>query len=168
MKVKVKTVKDDFYKLEKRMESIDGKSVDVGVMAAGEMGWLAAIHEYGCKIKVTEKMRAYLLGQGLYIKPTTKEIVIPERSFLRAGFDKYHQGVINKSRKDLGAVIHDEMTEDQYFKAVGMLLRDKIKLYARQLKKPPNHPFTIKQKGSSNPLVDTGHMINHISYKVNR
>ncbi len=47
MKMKVKTVKDDFYKMQKRLQMIDGKSVDVGVMAAGEMAWLSAIHEYG-------------------------------------------------------------------------------------------------------------------------
>lgn len=47
MKMKVKTVKDDFYKMQKRLQLIDGKSVDVGVMAVGEMAWLAAIHEYG-------------------------------------------------------------------------------------------------------------------------
>ena len=113
-------------------------------------------------------MRAYLHSQGLHLKPTTKEIVIPERSFLRAGFDKHHMDVISKAGETLDAFVHGEATEYQYLKMVGMLLKSKIQLYARNLEDPPNHPYTVEQKGSSNPLVDTGHMVNHISYKVNK
>lgn len=168
MGVKVKTIRDDFYKLEKRMESLNGKSVDVGVLAAGEMGWLAGIHEYGCKIKVTDKMRKYLHSQGLHLKDSTTHITIPERSFLRNGFDEHHEEVLNKAEKALGAVIHNEMAEDQFLKMVGLLLKSKIQTYARNLDTPPNHPYTIEQKGSSNPLIDTGHMVDHISFKVNK
>ena len=46
-----------------------------------------------------------------------------------------------------------------------MDLASKIKDYARDLDSPPNHPFTVEQKGSSNPLVDTGDMIGGISWR---
>ena len=45
---------------------------------------IAAVHEYGCTIRVTDKMRGYLHSQGLHLKKTTQFIRIPERSFLRA------------------------------------------------------------------------------------
>ena len=44
---------------------------------------LGAIHEFGCTINVTDKMRAYLHHIGIHLKPDTNTIVIPTRSFLR-------------------------------------------------------------------------------------
>ena len=41
-----------------------------------------------------------------------------------------------------------------------------IKEYAASLSTPPNHPYTVDQKGSSNPLNDTGDMINGISWRT--
>lgn len=43
------------------------------------LGW---IHEYGCLIQVTERMRNYLHSQGLHLNPATKVIKIPARPFL--------------------------------------------------------------------------------------
>ncbi len=45
---------------------------------------IAWVHEFGCTIGVTEKMRAYLHSQGVNLKKSTRYIRIPERSFLRA------------------------------------------------------------------------------------
>jgi hypothetical protein len=45
---------------------------------------IAWVHEYGCTIRVTEKMRAYLHTQGMHLKASTQYINIPERSFLRS------------------------------------------------------------------------------------
>ncbi len=50
----------------------------------GDIVDIAWVHEFGCTIRVTERMRAYLHGQGLHLKQSTEYIVIPERSFLRA------------------------------------------------------------------------------------
>ena len=45
---------------------------------------IAAVHEFGCTIPVTSKMRGFLGYKGLHLKKTTMYIHIPERSFLRA------------------------------------------------------------------------------------
>ena len=59
------------------------------------------------------------------------------------------------------------MSADGCYKEVGLELSSKIKDYARDLKNPPNHPFTIDQKGSSNPLIGrTGDMIGSITWRV--
>ena len=86
MGVKWKTVKNEFPKMEQSIKSLSGKKVNVGVLG-GEHAWLAGIHEYGCKIPVTPKMRAWFAYQGFPLKKSTTVITIPERSFLRAGFD---------------------------------------------------------------------------------
>lgn len=165
MSVKFKTVKNDFPKMETAIKNVDGMNINVGVF--GEHAWLAGIHEYGCKIKVTDKMRAYLHSQGLHLKASTKVITIPERSFLRSGFDEHHIDVINKAEKVLGDVIGGTMSKEQFAKMIGLLLASKIKAYAVNLKSPTKHPFTIAQNPSkTNPLIVSGDMIGGIDYRV--
>ena len=48
-----------------------------------EVVQIAAVHEFGCTIEVTPKMRAYLHYQGIHLKPDTTHIHIPARPFLR-------------------------------------------------------------------------------------
>ncbi len=96
----------------------------------------------------------------------TTSIKIPERSFLRSGHDKYIDDVMNKASKLLGQVVSGKMSEEQLLEFVGLALSSKIKTYARELSSPPNSSFTVEQKGSSNPLVDTGNMIGGISFEV--
>ena len=166
MGVKWKTTKNDFPKMQARIEQLDGKKVSVGVLGGGEQTWLASIHEYGCKIEVTPKMRNYLAATGLHLKKTTTHITIPERAFLRNGYDNNKDDVIKKAEAVLGDVIGGTMSTDQFFELIGLLLKSRIQDYARDLDSPPNHPYTVDRKGSSNPLVSSGDMIGAISYKV--
>ena len=91
MAIKIKSVDKGLFKMEKTAKDLDGRKINVGYLQGGEQAWLAAIHEYGCVIKITPKMRNWLHANGLHVKNTTKEIVIPERSYLRAGFDEHHK-----------------------------------------------------------------------------
>ena len=163
-RVRLRTSKNDFPKMKKSIEDLNGLKLNVGV--GGENGWLASIHEYGCRIPVTPKMRAFLHHKGLHLKASTTEIVIPERSFLRAGFDANHDRVLRDAENVLPDVLIGTMSTEQYARMVGLLLSTAIKEYARNLREPANHPFTVQRKGSSNPLVDTGNMINSITYEV--
>lgn len=130
------------------------------------LGRLAGIHEYGCDIRVTPKMRAYLSANGLHLSPNTTTIHIPERAFLRGGHDKYAEEVLRKTDRAVGQVVIGQMSEQQLLDMAGRMLATKIKTYARDLSEPPNHPYTIEKKGSSNPLVDTGQMIESITWEV--
>ena len=166
MAVKWKTVKNDFPKMQATIERLDGKKVSVGVLGGGEQSWLAAIHEYGCRIEVTPKMRKYLAATGLHLKASTTHITIPERAFLRNGYDENKDDVLNRVDALLDDVIGGTMSTDQFFEVIGLLMKSRIQDYARDLDSPPNHPYTVERKGSSNPLVDTGDMIGAITYKV--
>lgn len=167
MGVKHTTKKNGFPEMKKQMELIKGTGVEVGVLK-GEHAWLASIHEYGCDIPVTEKMRAYLHSQGLHLKKETTHIHIPERSFLRSGYDQNRDAVLDKASKLLADVAAGKMTARSCYQAVGLELSSKIKDYAVNLKDPENHPFTKEQKGSSNPLVDSGDMISGITWRVSK
>ena len=62
---------------------IDSDNVFIGVKKGKEAN-IAAVHEFGCTINVTPKMRAYLHYQGIHLKASTQFIVIPPRPFLRS------------------------------------------------------------------------------------
>ena len=49
---------------------------------------------------------------------------------------------------------------------IGLLVKDAIQTRIKDLKEPPNAPYTIEQKGSSNPLIDTGHMRQSVDYEL--
>lgn len=166
MTVKYKTVKNDFPKMEQALDNLNGKRVNVGHLDGGEQAWLAGIHEYGCRIPVTDKMRKWLHANGLHIKNTTTEIIIPERSFLRSGFDTHHEQVIKLNEAAFKKCL-DDGDVDTFLESVGQMLRDKIKDYAIDLKQPPKHPFTLQRDPSkTNPLINSGDMVNALTFEV--
>ena len=166
MGVKWTTKVDKFPETRKNAAGLNGKSVEVGVLGGGEESWLASIHEYGCTIPVTPKMRAYLHHQGLHLKETTTAIRIPERSFLRNGYDEKIEEVMETSDGVVGDVIEGTMSVQEFLEMIGQTLASGIKDYARDLDSPANHSFTTERKGSSNPLIDTGQMIGAIDFRV--
>lgn len=165
MGVKIKTVRDDFPSMQKTVKQLQGKKVQVGCLQ-GEHAWLAAIHEYGCRIPVTDKMRAWFHYQGVHLKKETTEIVIPERSFLRAGYDKNRKDILERVQMLEQDVLDGTMSAEQFLTQTGLLMASAIKDYATELDSPANSGFTVERKGSSNPLWDTGQMIGGITYKV--
>ena len=166
MAVRWRTTRNNFPRMQASLRQINGKKVSVGVLGGGENAWLASIHEYGCIIPVTDKMRKYLAANGLHLKKSTTQIVIPERAFLRNGFDESKDEVTRNAENVFSAVMDGAMTGDQFLELVGLMLKGKIQDYARDLNSPPNHPYTVENKGSSNPLIDSGDMIGSITYRV--
>lgn len=166
MGVKHTTKKNDLHDMRKQLELINGTGVEVGVLK-GEHAWLAAIHEYGLDIEVTPKMRKFLAANGLRLKKSTTHIHIPERSFLRTGYDQNRDAVLKLASKLLADVAAGKMTARGCYQAVGLQLASKIRDYAVDLKDPANHPFTIDRKGTSNPLIGpSGDMIGSITWRV--
>lgn len=104
--------------------------------------------------------------QGLHLKDSTKVIKIPERSFLRRSHDEKGEQVLKQSERALGLVTSGQMSYSQYLDMVGRDYVTMIKEFIVELDSPPNHPYTIEQKGSDNPLVSTGGLVESISYRV--
>lgn len=148
------------------LNELDGQKIEVGVLGQGEQQMIASVQEYGIKINVTLKMRRFLASQGLHLKKTTTQITIPERSFIRAGWDAHEKDVLDKSDEMIPELISQGISVDAYLNALGDEAASYIKDFARDLRNPANHPFTVDRKGSSNPLVDTGGMIGAITYEI--
>lgn len=163
MGLKWKTTINKLPEVSATVKGLNGKKVKVGALK-GDHAWLAGIHEYGCNIPVTPKMRAFLHSQGLHLKSTTTEIHIPERSFLRTGHDKNTKRIIEQTERAISQVIAGKMSVDDMLDLYGQQMATAIKTYMRDLSSPPNHPYTVEQKGSSNPLIDTGNLLESITW----
>jgi len=92
--------------------------------------------------------------------------IIPERPFIRGAFDKYGKDIGRFSEQLIAKYIDGEMDFEVMTGTIGEYAVSKIRRYMVDLKTPPNAPSTIKQKKSSNPLIDTGQLLSSISYKV--
>lgn len=55
---------------------------------------------------------------------------------------------------------------EQAFDQVGQVVSDAVKQSITELDTPPNSEETIARKGSSNPLIDTGHMRDSVTWQV--
>lgn len=169
MGVRYDTKIDITKKIKASAKSLNDTKVNVGVLT-GEHQWLAAIHEYGCTIPVTPKMRAYLHSIGVHLKKETTKIVIPERSFLRAGYDQERDSILRKADKVLPDVISGTMSEETFLDMIGTVLRDAIKEYAIDLAEPPKQDWPTRPDGFDNPLIgsSSADMVNGIEYEIER
>ncbi|WP_251131407.1 hypothetical protein [Exiguobacterium sp. s5] len=159
----------DRNRLPEAIRTVDGlnrRKIRVGVLGGGQAAMIAAVHEFGANIPVTPKMRGYLASQGLYLKKTTTHIRIPERSFIRAGWDQNERRIVTKYKELIGQAIESGIPAEALLNALGLEAKGKMQEFARDLKDPANSPFTVEQKGSSNPLVDSGNLIGSIEYEI--
>lgn len=93
---------------------------------------------------------------------------IPERSFIRATTKEKRKEIVELQEKLLKKIQSGEMKVDQALDQVGTFVAGLISKKIVDIKSPPNSPETIKRKGSSNPLIDTGQLKNSITWEVNK
>lgn len=93
---------------------------------------------------------------------------IPERSYLRSTAieeSDHLQGMLDKildaakSGKSLGVI-------KSGVEKVGLYAQSKIQNKIVELRVPPNALTTIKRKGSSNPLINTGQLKSSVTYEI--
>jgi len=89
---------------------------------------------------------------------------IPERSFLRAGIEDGRDKIIKAYEKVLPQVSDGKMDIETAQSLVGEIAVGHIKERISDGISPPNAQSTIDAKGSSTPLIDTGHLRQSITY----
>ena len=164
---KVKDV-NNVDKLLKVLKYLEKKKIQVGILSKvdGKMLTIATVHEFGCSIKVTSKMRAYLNSQGLHLKKSTEVINIPERSFIRAGFDENEKNIMSRVEVLSQEVILGKLDVEVFYEFIGNYCIGKIQEFLVNLDTPALSSYTIAKTGSSNPLIDTGHLKDTISFEI--
>lgn len=81
---------------------------------------------------------------------------IPSRPFMRNTFDKNESELSRIKIRQYSQIISNRQSVAAALALIGTWFEDKMKKEITDLKTPPNAPRTILQKGSSNPLIDTG------------
>ncbi|HHT7186905.1 TPA: hypothetical protein ACTZ5N_000113 [Bacillus cereus] len=95
-----------------------------------------------------------------------KSVTIPERSFIRTGFDNNVEKIGDKIDMLFTEVVELNIDPDVFTDMIGMEFAGMIQRHARTVSSPPNAAATRSTKGSSNPLHDTGRMIGAIRHEV--
>lgn len=186
--------KINYGKLKELIQNMSKNySVKVGVLAGHgaeettESGInyaeLGAIQEFGCDIKITQKMAAYLaitakeLGLPKLQAKGDGYVHIPSRSFLRMPLTTKNR-VVKELKKQLDAdedAIIAYIAKNADFMTLAVMLGVSAKEVVLQAFETDgfgqwkaNSPYTIARKGSAKPLQDTGSLWQKIDYEVNQ
>ena len=181
-----------FGPLKKLVEEMSKQySVKVGLLAdkggvdpVGEdidLAGLGAVHEFGCDIKITPKMAAYLAIKAKELGLPSKQgkgdgyVHIPARSFLQGSLT--HKNEILKELKSRVGI--EELIE--YIGQTGdmeslatMLGAAGVAVVQKGFETggfgqwTPDSPLTIAAKKSAMPLIDEGYLSSHIDFEVEK
>lgn len=150
--VSVKVLKDiDPKALDRLRQRLvgDNRVVNVGVPEGKReedgtpVAMIAAVHEFGSP------------SQG-----------IPERPFLRAAVQRNRQKYVRLNRINLVKMLRGQATVEQALGQLGEMAKGDVQTEIRSGDFAPLKPATIKRKGSSRPLIDTGQMVQSIAWEL--
>lgn len=150
---KINTVQggDDWGKLMRAIDEIERKAVAVGVQED------AGVHkdEDGDSEGVTV---AQVAAWNEYGTDTA-----PERSFFRSTLEEGEKKYVRALNKVVKRTLQGGSAKIAMGK-VGTIVQNDIQDKIVNLREPENAESTIKRKKSSNPLIDTGQMLNSIRW----
>jgi len=138
----VKDIDHGWINIKQRLKDADKSFTKVGVqqgaVSKGKKGisdlvQIAAANEFG-----------------------TKNGHIPSRPALRQAFDMHQQEITRVTARLYGKVLDRTISARTGLSLLGEFMASKMKRQITLLRSPANAPSTIKAKGSSNPLIDTG------------
>lgn len=172
----------------KRMEYINKHSVYVGVPSDGSgrkdgesNAIIAAAHEFGATIKHPGGTR-YTKRDGAKatfnsnsfmgpVSGTTKShtIVLPERSYLRSTLNENGKKYAEIEARELAKSLKPNGPEpEKVLNQLGLMVSSDVKKRILDGNFAPLKRATIKRKGSTKPLTDTGAMMQSITWRVKR
>lgn len=88
---------------------------------------------------------------------------IPARSFMRRTVAEKSDGWADALAKCMAATDNDPQAA---LALMGEGIKGQVQQTIRDVSGPPLKPATVKRKGFSKPLVDTGNLLNSIDYEV--
>jgi len=99
---------------------------------------------------------------------TTKDggQAIPARPFMRQSVDNNQDAIQKMAKHQLDAVVSGKADAEKALRAIGALQVGLIKHEIRNGGFAANAESTVRQKGSSTPLIDEGRMVQSVHYVV--
>lgn len=91
---------------------------------------------------------------------------IPNRPFLGPTMDRHRQEYGRVMRRGITRILDGHISLENFLAVLGERTTADVKQMIIEVKVPPNSPATIRKKGSSNPLIDTGTMLANVTYRV--
>lgn len=91
---------------------------------------------------------------------------IPSRPFMRQAFDTNRSLVDKFIGNTILKLMKGKEDARRFLEIIGIWYTGKVKEIFTKGEFESNRPFTVKMKGSSRPLIDTGHLRQSITHKV--
>ena len=129
-----------FEAYENRMNELISKKVDVGIQGG---------------------THSDIVNRAFWNEFGTKKI--PERSFLRSTLRKTRNELLTLSKEAVKKITFGSSVDAELGR-VGLFLEAECKNTILAGNFVPLHPWTIRRKGSSRPLIETGQMIASIRF----
>lgn len=169
MSVHVEEIDHGWERIQKELKKLNGSYTAVGFFGSGgtpedDLAARAAVNELGATIKVTKKMKFYFLYKfGVMLKKAV--LKIPKRPFMKQTYEKNKNKINGQLDKEYDNIIIGKYTSKQALSRIGEWWTGLTKLTIRTATFKRNAPLTIKQKGSTRPLVDGGEMFNGVDHR---
>ena len=144
---KLKTTKK--FDLQKKITTLKNVSIKVGFPS--EKRETVSTDQEG----VTALLKATVNNFGLGI---------PKRPFMNIAFAKNKNKYKKIIKKQLGKV--EVLDYTKFLNQLGIVGQQDVQREITALRSPANSQATINAKGSSNPLIDSGHMLQSVTYIV--
>ena len=91
---------------------------------------------------------------------------IPERSFMRSTMSEERENLGRLGKVQIAECLEGNTSPHDVFATIGAYLQGKIVEKITDGEFEPNNENTVKRKGSSKPLIDTGQLRGAITYEV--
>lgn len=140
----IKKMKNSFVKVGVLSDSGSYEATEGG---AANLADVATFMEFGFTVR----------GGSYFVLP---------RPFLRQAFDNNIDKIKDFISKEQDAIYRGASSTSRSLEKLGLFFAAKVKAEITDGKFPPNAPSTIKEKGSSKPLIDTGRLRASINHEV--
>lgn len=90
---------------------------------------------------------------------------IPARPFLGPAIENNKDKIQTLNRDLLLQILHGQISKREALGRLGAFGQGLVQKQIRETVSPPDAPSTIKAKGSSHPLIDTGQMIQNVAWE---
>lgn len=143
-----------FADVKRAMQESSAYSVKVGVLqSAGTYE-----DEHGKPVTVAQVAAWNEYG--------TSDGKVPSRPAFRLAADENRAKIAEAQSRLAQQVLDGKIDTRTALGRLGLLVQGYVRKSIIDLRDPPNAPFTIKQKGSSNPLVDSGQLVQSVTWEV--
>lgn len=153
----------------------EGDSTESGLSMAG----LGAVHQFGASIDHPGGTRYVSTGgkakfvSNSFTGPVTgvtkaHKITIPARPWLDVGVASGESEYAAIFKENMGDIASGKTSVIDVLNIVGVVAVSKVQEFMINLTSPANAASTVRAKGSSNPLIDSGAMMQSVGYAVTK